>query len=295
MFHLMTHAFFKALLFLAAGIVIHALAGEQDMRNMGGLRKLMPVTYVAFLIGGLALAGIPPFAGFFSKDSILAASLDHGWYGDVLFAAGEVGALLTGIYTFRMIFRVFGGEQSDYVKAHPPHHPRELALRISMSWTVGALAVLSIVGGFLQFSPVWHPLTDWLQPVAPALAEATNRQEALASALAVGLGVLGIVVAWWLYSARLRRAPRSWRVLEKKFYFDELYDALFYRPAVASAKLLYALVEGPLVNGSVAGVVGTFRELGLGARRFQTGLVRMYALTIAIALVALAVVYLGVR
>src|SRR5262249_47009392 len=103
MFHLMTHAFFKALLFLAAGIVIHALADEQDIRNMGGLRRLMPYTYVAFLIGGLALAGIPPFAGFFSKDPILASSLDAGWYGDVLFVAGEIGALLTGIYTFRMI------------------------------------------------------------------------------------------------------------------------------------------------------------------------------------------------
>jgi NADH-quinone oxidoreductase subunit L len=295
MFHLMTHAFFKALLFMAAGIVIHALAGEQDIRNMGGLRKLMPVTYAAFLVGGLALVGIPPFAGFFSKDSILAAALSRGWYGDVLFVAGELGALLTGIYTFRMVFRVFGGQQSEYVQQHPPHHPRELSLRISMAATVGALAVLSIVGGFLQFSPLWHPFTDWLQPVAPALAEATSTQEAVASALAVGLGALGIVVAWWLYSARLRRAPRAWTLLERKLYFDELYDALFYRPAVATAKLLFAIVEGPLVGGSVAGVVGLFRGLGLEARRFQTGLVRTYALTIAAALVALAVVFLGVR
>src|SRR5207237_8388834 len=110
MFHLMTHAFFKALLFLAAGIVIHALAGEQDIRKMGGLRLLMPWTWVAMLVGGLALAGMPPLSGFFSKDSILAAALDRGWYGDVLFAAGMAGTFLTGLYTFRMIFVVFGGE-----------------------------------------------------------------------------------------------------------------------------------------------------------------------------------------
>src|SRR5207245_860787 len=102
MFHLMTHAFFKALLFLAAGIVIHALAGEQAMRKMGGLGRLMPRTWWAMLVGGLALAGLPPLSGFFSKDSILAAALDRGWYGDVLFAAGMAGTFLTGLYTFRL-------------------------------------------------------------------------------------------------------------------------------------------------------------------------------------------------
>src|SRR4029078_8613502 len=100
MSHLMTHAFFKALLFLAAGIVIHALAGEQDMRRMGGLRRLMPKTYIAFLVGGLALVGIPPFSGFFSKDSILAAAMDSGTYGYVLWVVGLAGAFLTGLYTF---------------------------------------------------------------------------------------------------------------------------------------------------------------------------------------------------
>src|ERR1041385_7362552 len=104
MFHLMTHAFFKALLFMAAGLVIHALAGEQDIRKMGGLRRLLPFTFAASLIGSLSLAGIPPFAGFFSKDSILAAALDHGWYGELLWVAGMVGTFLTGLYAFRMLF-----------------------------------------------------------------------------------------------------------------------------------------------------------------------------------------------
>src|SRR5205823_616275 len=119
MFHLMTHAFFKALLFMAAGIVIHALAGEQDMRRMGGLRSFLPRTYWAFGIGALALAGVPPFSGFFSKDSILAAALaNNGWYGDVLWAAGLAGAFLTGLYTFRMLFPVFWGEPSGFVREH---------------------------------------------------------------------------------------------------------------------------------------------------------------------------------
>ena len=130
MFHLMTHAFFKALLFLAAGIVIHALTGEQDMRKMGGLRKYLPRTYWAFLIGGLALTGIPPFSGFFSKDAILASALAAGTYGQILFVVGVIGAFLTGLYTFRMIFLVFGGEPSALrAGAHaPPRAHRALGL-----------------------------------------------------------------------------------------------------------------------------------------------------------------------
>src|SRR5207302_77749 len=118
MFHLMTHAFFKALLFMAAGIVIHALAGEQDLRKMGGLRRFLPRTYWAFVVGSLALAGVPPFSGFFSKDSILAAALAHGWYGQILWVAGMVGAFLTGLYTFRMLFMAFWGEPSGFVREH---------------------------------------------------------------------------------------------------------------------------------------------------------------------------------
>src|SRR5262249_33603716 len=146
MFHLLTHAFFKALLFLGSGIVIHALAGEQDMLRMGGLRKLMPLTAIAMLVGGLSLSSIPPFSGFFSKDAILAAALDRGWYGDVLFAAGVAGAFLTGLYTFRMLFIVFGGEQSAYLREHPPHEVPDRVVRWSMGWTVGALTVLAVVG-----------------------------------------------------------------------------------------------------------------------------------------------------
>ncbi|HEY8646060.1 MAG TPA: NADH-quinone oxidoreductase subunit L, partial [Gaiellaceae bacterium] len=142
MFHLMTQAFFKALLFMAAGLAIHAVVGEQDIRKLAGIGKLMPFTKIVFLIGSLALVGIFPFAGFFSKDSILAAALTRGWYGDVIFAAGIIGAFLTGIYAFRLFFIVFTGEPSAFAREHfHAHHGKEGPL--SMRWTVGALAVLS--------------------------------------------------------------------------------------------------------------------------------------------------------
>ncbi len=192
MFHLMTHAFFKALLFLAAGIVIHALAGEQDIRKMGGLRRLMPWTWAAMLIGGLALTGIPPLSGFFSKDSILAASLDRGWYGYLLFAAGLFGAFLTGLYTFRMLFIAFGGEPSPYVQEHPPHAHGDGVARWSMYLSVGVLTILAVIGGGFQFAGVWTTISDWLEPVAKPLVEASNTQEAIASVAAVAVGLAGI-------------------------------------------------------------------------------------------------------
>jgi NADH-quinone oxidoreductase subunit L len=295
MFHLMTHAFFKALLFLGAGIVIHALAGEQDMRRMGGLRKLMPLTWLAMMVGGLALVGLPPFSGFFSKDSILAAALSRGWYGVVLWIAGVVGVFLTAVYTFRMIFIVFGGEPSDYVKEHPPHQPHDAIPRRAMAWTVAVLAVLAVVGGWLQFANVWTPVSDWLDVVAPPLAEATGTQEAVSSIFSVLFGLGGIGVAWWLYSARREPPPKTVTLLERKFYFDEIYDALFYRPSVATTKVLYALVEGPIVNGSVSGVSGLTRALGACTRRLQTGLVRTYAFAFAASLAVLALVFLAVK
>ncbi|HKP17807.1 MAG TPA: NADH-quinone oxidoreductase subunit L [Gaiellaceae bacterium] len=295
MFHLMTHAFFKALLFMAAGIVIHALAGEQDIRKMGGLRALMPWTWWAMLVGGLALAGIPPFSGFFSKDSILAAALDRGWYGGLLFAAGLVGAFLTGLYTFRMLFVVFGGEPSPYVREHPPHAHGDRVAQWSMYLTVGALTVLAAIGGWLQFAGVWTPVTDWLRPVAEPLIEASGMQEAVASIAAVVLGAAGIGVAWWIYAERRHPAPQPSRLLERKFYFDELYNALFYWPAVGLSRALYWVVEGPLVGGSIAGVTGLARWTGLRVRELQTGLVRSYALALTAGLAVLVLVFVAVR
>ncbi len=171
MFHLMTHAFFKATLFMGAGLVIHALAGEQDIRKMGGIAKVMPWTRWMFLAASLALAGIFPFAGFFSKDPIIASTLNIGWYGYVFWACGIIGAFLTGLYTFRLYFIVFPGKPSTFVEEHHhDHHGHE------GPWTmlipVAVLTVLSIFGGWIQFEPPWHLVTDWLEPVA---AHASDR------------------------------------------------------------------------------------------------------------------------
>jgi NADH-quinone oxidoreductase subunit L len=294
MFHLLTHAFFKALLFLAAGILIHALAGEQDLRQMGGLKRLMPFTYVAFLVGSLALVGVPPFSGFFSKDPILANALDAGDLGYLLFALAAAGAFLTGLYTFRMIFLAFGGEPSEELQArYHPHGGKEGPP--SMVLVVGVLTVLSAVAGFLQYAPYWTPVDDFLDPVAEPLVHATNGQETFASIVAVALGLAGVAAAWLVYSAKRVHAPRPWAALEEKLYFDRLYDALFYRPAVAMAKLLYALVEGPLVGGSLTGITSGTGRLAGYVRSLQTGIVRTYVLAVAGGLAVLVLVFISVR
>ena len=297
MFHLLTHAFFKALLFLAAGVIIHALAGEQDIRKMGGLRKLMPITYWFFVAGGLALVGIPPFAGFFSKDPILAATLAHGTFGLVLWIAGVLGAFLTGLYIFRLLFIVFWGEPSAYTREHHHlHHGKEGPA--VMFYPVAVLAVLSVIGGWIQISGLWTPISDFLATSAPPLVEATGRQELVSSVFAVLFGLIGIGIAWWIYGARRTEAPafpQLQRVLEHKFYVDELYDAVFYRPAVWIAKLLLRWFERPVIIGSATELAVGAQESGRLFSRVQTGLLRLYALALAGGLAVLVVVFVSVR
>jgi NADH-quinone oxidoreductase subunit L len=297
LFHLMTHAFFKALLFLAAGIVIHALVGEQDMRKMGGLRQFLPRTYLAFLIGALALTGIPPLSGFFSKDSILASALEAGWYGQLLFAVGIAGAFLTGLYTFRMVFIVFGGEPSPFAREHL-HRPERTEPWIWMAWTVGVLAVLSVIGGWIQIAGLWHLLDDFLEPTVEPLIHPTGAQDLFASVLAVGVGIAGIAVAWAAYSTRTLAIPRARPVralLEHKFYFDELYDWVFYKPSVALAVALRDWFERPAVLGSINGIATGARRVAGDLSDVQTGLVRTYALAIAGSVTVLAFVFVWVR
>jgi NADH-quinone oxidoreductase subunit L len=297
MFHLMTHAFFKALLFLAAGIVIHALVGEQDMRKMGGLGRLLPKTWVAMLVGALALAAIPPFSGFFSKDPLLASALDAGAYGALLWVVGLVGTFLTALYAFRMIFIVFGGEPSPFVREHL-HRPGHTMPALWMAWTVGALAVLATFGGWIQFSPFWTPITHFLEPVAEPGIEATGAEDLITSVLAAGLAALGIGVAWWIYSARRAEVPRwafGQQLLEHKFYFDELYDAVFYRPAVWFANAAMRFVEGPLISGSIREVSEGARLIGARLSDAQTGLLRTYALALGGGAALLTLVFLAAR
>jgi NADH-quinone oxidoreductase subunit L len=196
------------------------------------------------------------------------------------------------------VFVVFGGDQSDYVREHPPHLHGDRPVLYSLGGPVAILTVLSIVGGWIQFAGVWTPITDWLRPVAEPFAEATGWQEAATSILAVGLGGLGIVVAWGYYAKRVfavPSVPQLRAVLEHKFYFDELYDALFYKPVVVTARVCTALVEGPLVGGSISALADIFRGLGGRTTRLQTGLVRTYALALAASLAVLAVVFVAVR
>jgi NADH-quinone oxidoreductase subunit L len=297
MFHLMTHAFFKALLFLAAGIVIHALAGEQDMRNMGGLRDALPRTYAFMVIGALALAGIFPFAGFWSKDSILASALAAGGYGQLLAVAGFAGAFLTGLYTFRMIFLVWRGERSPYAREHL-HDTSHGEAPFSMYGTVAALAVLSVIGGWIQMAGIWHPLSDFLHSVAEPRIEPSVLQDWVTSVIAVGLGLAGIYLAWLLYETRtavVPRVPAVARVLEHKFYFDELYDLLFYRPSVAITRALRRGVEEPLVAGSIDATVIGVREVGRTSTLAQTGYLRSYALALMTGLAVLAVLFVALR
>jgi NADH-quinone oxidoreductase subunit L len=295
MFHLMTHAFFKALLFMAAGLVIHALSGEQDIRKMRGIGALMPWTKWAFLAGSLALVGIPPFAGFFSKDPIIAAAMHDHWYGIVLAIAGLVGTFLTGIYTFRLYFIVFGSApDEDLHLHHEGEGPKTMLV------PVGVLAVLAVIGGWIQFQPFWTPITKWLEPVARTLpvAESTNREELIASVAAVVLGLAGIGVAYAMYGSKrlaVPRLPLLQRTLEHKFYFDELYDGIFYRPAAAGASWLRREFEEPVILATGTDLGEGTLEVGRGVRRLQTGLLRTYVLFLGTGLAIVGVVFLVVR
>ncbi len=295
MFHLMAHAFFKALLFLAAGIVIHALSGEQDIRRMGGLGKVLPHTRTAFLIGSLALVGFPPFAGFFSKDEIIDTTLTKGTFGYCLFALCLVGTFLTGLYAFRLYFIVFYGEQSAFATEHLHKPHGRLEGPLSMVWTVTVLAVLSATAGLLQFSVFYEPLTKWLDPVALSTADPSKTQDAIGSISAVLLGLAGIWVAYGAYVSKKLTVPKPVRLFEKKFYWDELYDAVFYKPADLVSRGLGRFFETPVIAGSLGEITQGFRFGSGEVAKAQNGLVRLYALALASGVAILAVVFIASR
>jgi NADH-quinone oxidoreductase subunit L len=299
MFHLMTHAFFKALLFMAAGVVIHVLADEQDIRKMGGLGRELPRTTQGFLVGTLALAAVPPLAGFFSKDAILAHALAEGPLGVALFVMGVAGSFLTAVYSFRLLFVVFRGRKSEHVQDHL--HKERFEGGLAMMWPIAALVVLSIVGGWIQVPGGWSAVDTFLEPAAAALQEPEAWMEVLSPLLSVGVALVGIALAWQLWGRagdapeRLRaRFPWLARALEKKLYFDEAYDLLFYEPASRLAVALGRVVEVPLL-GSPGEIAGGVRALGRRFAALQTGVLRTYAILIGVGAAVIVLVFIAVR
>ena len=244
-FHLLTHAFFKALLFLGAGVVIHALDDEQDIRKMGGLRRFLPFTAALMWIGGLALAGIPPFAGFFSKDQILADAMHVGGIvGWIVWSLGLLGAFVTSIYTFRMLLKVFSGQPTPFAAEHAPKHTAHGEGPISMLWTISVLAAGALLAGLLEIPGVTHGMRDFLAPAVPRAVEATGGQELFTSVLSVAVALAGLAVAYAIWGpsghgarAYARATEPLPRLFENKFGFDLVYDLLIARPVAALATL----------------------------------------------------------
>jgi NADH-quinone oxidoreductase subunit L len=331
MFHLMTHAFFKALLFMAAGSVIAAMAGTQDLDRMGGFRRAMPFTFGCMVVGGLALSGIPPFSGFFSKDEILGLLIERGDWHVVLAVLGYIGALLTAIYTFRMIFRAFLGEPCEEALElehghlyHAPEHTnpasgevedtdvgfpgaehhiaeREGTMKIAMA----GLAILATVGGVVQIPKVNEALHTFLAPAFHDSRfyeelEPTGSMVLIGMAIGAALGALGIFIAYQLWVVRPERpaAIRArlagvHRFLVNKWYFDEAIDLVVVRPSAWIGRFANSTIERGLVNGAlVGGTSGAVRALSAAVRGIQTGYLRYYAALLLVGLTGLGAYFL---
>jgi NADH-quinone oxidoreductase subunit L len=300
-FHLMTHAFFKALLFLGAGSVIHGMSGEQDIRKMGGLRKRMPITYATFLVGALAIAGIPGFSGFFSKDEILFRTFvaEHG--GPVLWGIDAFAAGLTAFYMFRLLFLTFHG--TCRATAEVEHHVHESPPSMTMPLLV--LAVLSLIGGYvaLPFDFLWgNAFGDFLAPVLASVHHATADHdyalEAGLMAISFVVALAGIALAYVMYvanpalPARLAESARGLHdLLLNKYWVDELYDAVIVRPLVALSGWLWRGVDSGVIDGAVNGVGRGVVESGQKARRLQSGNVQHYALSLLVGALAILAFY----
>jgi NADH-quinone oxidoreductase subunit L len=304
-FHLMTHAFFKALLFLAAGSVIHAMGGEQDMRRMGGLSKKIRYTYATMLIATLAIAGIPPLAGFFSKDAILLSAFQIPG-GHPLYVLGLLTALLTSFYMFRLIFLTFHGKpRYDERKVHVHESPW------TMLGPLVALAVLSVIGGWVAAPALLGGpdyFANFMTPVFGSREGAEVLSEAAAHSLELTLAVvavvsalLGMAIAYWLYLKRPEKADGlakslapAYRTLLNKYYVDELYAATIVKPLLwISTNVLWKTADEAAIDGTVNGIADGITAVGDRTRHTQSGNTRSYAVWVVIgALVVIAVIFL---
>ena len=298
-FHLMTHAFFKALLFLGAGSVMHALAGELDMRKMGALKPHMPRTYWTFLIATLAISGIFPFAGFFSKDEILWKALTQGGLG--FWLIGAIAALMTATYMFRAVFMTFHGKSRvDHEVAHHLHESPGM-----MTVPLIVLAVLSTVGGFIGFPIMegWNQFSEFLSPVFAMDVTAVGQKAAEAGHHEVGFEIimmivsmviagLGILSAYRLYIKNPSLPDRlaeqykgAYGMVVNKYWVDEIYDFVFVGPLVRFSVFLWRIIDDILVDGTVNGVAAIVRGGSEVFKRLQTGNVQNYALSILLGIV----------
>jgi NADH-quinone oxidoreductase subunit L len=304
-FHLMTHAFFKALLFLAAGSVIHAMGGEQDMNRMGGLSKKIRWTYGTMLVATFAIAGIPIFAGFFSKDAILFAAFQSQAGGSILYAFGLLTALLTAFYMFRLIFLTFGG-----TPRFDEHHVHVHESPWSMLGPLVILAVLSTIGGWFALPALFRGpdyLANFLAPVfvgheaAEAAGEGAAYQlELILAGVAVSTALIGLGVAYWLYLKKPGKADAlakslkpAYRTLLNKYYVDELYAAVVVRPLLwISTNVLWKTADVAGIDGAVNGIADGTTAIGNGVRHTQSGNTRSYAVWVVVgAMVVIAVIF----
>ncbi len=289
-FHLFTHAYFKALLFLGAGSVMHAMSGELDIQKMGGLKKYMPVTYWTFLIASLSIAGIPGLAGFFSKDEILWLAYNGGTVGRIVWAMGTLVAALTAFYSFRIIFLAFHGkfrgthEQEHHLHESPKSMTIPLMLLAVGAISAGWLGISETLGGGNFIGHFLHPV------LGHPHVHAGEDEEWMVMGISIACAVGGILVSWIFYVLK-PEIPKNlaagfkgiYTVLWNKYYVDELYDAIIVRPTMWLAKsILIPVTDGTIIEGIVNGVPKAIADFGQRLRKLQTGSVQDYALIMAI-------------
>ena len=290
-FLMISHAFFKALLFLGSGSVIHSLNGEQDLRLMGGLRKYLPWTFPTFLVGWLTISGIPPFAGFWSKGDVLVNVFEHN---KVLWALGVVTAVLTAYYMSRLFVLTFRGNERfrEVTQGHDPHESPWV-----MTTPLVILAVLSVLGGVLDLPWIHHDsLAGFLAPTFGYVVEghaSTGAQYGLAL-VDVAAAVFGLAAAFSIWR-NISSSPRyESSFLEHVWHWDDAYDATIGRPLTRAAVIADDVVEAKVIDGAVGGVAEGIRRSGEGLRKVQSGFVRHYALATVLGM-AVIVIYLVAR
>jgi NADH-quinone oxidoreductase subunit L len=296
-FHLMTHAFFKALLFLSAGSVIHAMGGEQNMWKMGGLHNKIKITFWCMLFGTIAIVGFFPFAAFFSKDAILFAAFNSENGGKALYVVGLLAAVLTSFYMFRLIWLTFFTE-----KRYDEHHVHVHESPLNMTAPLMVLAFLSLTGGWLAMLALWGGKNYFFEFLAPVLGsgevtglENAHSLELTLSGVAMLAAIAGLVVAWRMYAKNVKEGKSEGlhKLLYNKYYVDEFYRAVVVAPLVwISSTVLWKVVDVGIIDGAVNGMASGTNAVGDTVRRTQSGNTRSYAVWVLVgAIVIFAIIF----